>query len=88
MGCEVFNQYNGTMNNTVVHFSFQERDTYGYEALVFDDAYDKNNVTVNRTDTNDQHFNLTMGEDIDFLQVQSHVVYTYEEEGMPTRHSI
>jgi hypothetical protein len=22
MGCEVFNQYNGTMNNTVVHFSF------------------------------------------------------------------
>lgn len=55
---------------------------------MFDDAYDKNNVTVNRTDTNDQHFNLTMGEDIDFLQVQSHVVYTYEEEGMPTRHSI
>lgn len=29
-----------------------------------------------------------MGEDINFIQVQSHVLYTYEEDGPPTRHSV
>jgi len=29
-----------------------------------------------------------MGEDINFIQVQSHMLYKYEEEGIPTRHSV
>ena len=67
MGCEVFNYFNGTMNNTIAHFSFLSNNTYLYEAEVFDSNYDLNNITVNRTDTNLQYFNLTMGEDINFL---------------------
>ena len=55
------------MNNTIAHFSFLSNNTYLYEAEVFDSNYDLNNITVNRTDTNLQYFNLTMGEDINFL---------------------
>ena len=69
MGCEVFNSFNGTQNNTVAHFSFEEGNKYGYEATTFDEAYDKYNVTVNRTDTNIQLFNLTMSDELNFIQV-------------------
>ena len=87
LGCEVFDAFNGTHNNTVAHFSFGETNNWGYEATQFDDKYSKTHVTANRTDSNDQHFNLTMGETVDFLQVQSHLLYTSREGGKPCTRS-
>ena len=84
MQCETFTLFNGTHNNTVVHFSFGEKNDYFYEAEKSDHKYLRTNVTVNRTDTNEQYFNLTMSQDINFLQVLSHLLYTYEEEGKPS----
>ena len=79
MGCETLDVFNCTHNNTVAHFSFERTNSYGYEAEQFDENYNKTTVTANRTDTNEQYFNLTMGENVDFIQVQSHLLYTYEE---------
>jgi hypothetical protein len=88
MGCETLSAFNGTHNNTVVHFSFNEKNNYAYEAVNFDEKYHKTNITVNRTDTNYQYFNLTMDEPVNFLQVQSHMLYKFVEDGNPGSLSI
>ena len=68
MSCETFLQFNGTHNNTVAHLFFKtSKNEYGYEASSFDDKYANTNVTINRTDSNTQVFNLTMRESINFL---------------------
>jgi hypothetical protein len=47
----------------------------------FDENYANSNVTINRTDTNAQYFNLTMGENVNFLLVQDHLLYSHTEDG-------
>ena len=39
MHCEIFDAFNGTHNNTVVHFSFGDKNDFGYVATKFDDKY-------------------------------------------------
>ena len=84
MDCEVFDSFNGTHNNTVAHFSFGETNNFGYVAKEFDEKYSKTNITFNKTDTNDQHFKLNMRENINFLQVQNHLLYTINEKSNRT----
>jgi hypothetical protein len=79
MRCETFIQHNGTHNNTIAHFSFENKNVYGEQGKYFDSSFAKTNLTMKRTDSNDQYFNLTMSEDMDYLQVQSHTVYLFDE---------
>ena len=38
------------------------------------------NLIVNRTDQNQQHFEIKLSEDLDLIQVQSHKVYHFEKK--------
>lgn len=69
MDCELFDYINITRDNLVVHMSFNESKTFKNEfnKSYYTEDYEEDLVIINRTDSNEQYFNMTFAEDFNLI---------------------
>jgi hypothetical protein len=69
MDCELFEYVNITRNNLIVHMFFNESKTFKNEFNMsyYKDDYDEDQITINRTDSDEQYFNMTFAEDFNMM---------------------
>ena len=69
MDCELFDYVNITRDNLVVHMSFNESKTFKNEfnKSYYTEDYKEDLVIINRTDSNEQYFNMTFAEDLNLI---------------------
>ena len=69
MDCELFDYINITRDNLVVHMSFNGTETFKNEfnKSYYTEDYKEDLVIINRTDSNEQYFNMTFAEDLNLI---------------------